>query len=243
VTPTLEVVNLCKNFGSIVVSDHVSFNLQKGECIGVIGPNGAGKTSVFSLIAGGLKADAGEIRLDGVDVSHMSAFQRARSGIGRTFQIPKPFGELTVYENVLSAAANGARLRGSELKDYTASILETTGLSVRARQTAGSLSLIDRKSLELAKALATRAKVLMLDEIAGGLTEREACVLAEQIAALRCDHAIIWIEHIAYALKSVADRILVLHFGRKLLDGNPEEVMGSAVVREIYMGLKPDAIH
>jgi branched-chain amino acid transport system ATP-binding protein len=240
VPATLQVTNLCKSFGAIVASDKVSFSLEVGECLGVIGPNGAGKTSVFSLIAGGIAADAGEIHLDGVDISHLPAFRRARLGICRTFQIPQPFSDLTVYENVLSAASSGARLSGSELTDCAVSALERSGLVAKAGQRAGALPLLDRKRLELAKALATRAKVLMLDEIGGGLTEREVGSLVERIAELKRDHAIIWIEHIAHALKSVADRILVLHFGKKLLEGTPDEVMSSAIVREIYMGLKSD---
>jgi branched-chain amino acid transport system ATP-binding protein len=240
VPATLQVTNLCKSFGAIVASDKVSFSLEVGECLGVIGPNGAGKTSVFSLIAGGIAADAGEIHLDGLDISHLPAFRRARLGICRTFQIPQPFSDLTVYENVLSAASSGARLSGSELTDCAVSALERSGLVAKAGQRAGALPLLDRKRLELAKALATRAKVLMLDEIGGGLTEREVGSLVERIAELKRDHAIIWIEHIAHALKSVADRILVLHFGKKLLEGTPDEVMSSAIVREIYMGLKSD---
>jgi branched-chain amino acid transport system ATP-binding protein len=240
VPATLQVTNLCKSFGAIVASDKVSFSLEVGECLGVIGPNGAGKTSVFSLIAGGIVADAGEIHLDGVDISHLPAFRRARLGICRTFQIPQPFSDLTVYENVLSAASSGARLSGSELTDCAVSALERSGLVAKAGQRAGALPLLDRKRLELAKALATQAKVLMLDEIGGGLTEREVGSLVERIAELKRDHAIIWIEHIAHALKSVADRILVLHFGKKLLEGTPDEVMSSAIVREIYMGLKSD---
>jgi len=239
--PTLSVRNLSKSFGAIVVSDRVSFSLDAGECLGVIGPNGAGKTSVFGLIAGSLKPDAGEIRLDGADISRLPAFRRARLGIARTFQIPQPFAGLTVYENVLSAASSGAGLRDAALADCAVSALERAGLADKADWRAGALPLLDRKRLELARALATRARVLMLDEIGGGLTEREVGRLVERIAELKRDHAIIWIEHIAHALKSVADRILVLHFGKKLLEGPPAEVMGSAIVREIYMGLKADA--
>ncbi len=238
--PTLEVSGLCKRFGAIVVADDVALSLDVGECIGVIGPNGAGKSSVFALIAGSLKADAGRIALDGRDITKSPAFRRARLGIGRAFQIPQPFAHLTVYENVLAAVGSGAELRGTALVDAAVATLARTRLTAKADIKAGSLSLLDRKRLELAKAMGTGARVLMLDEIGAGLTELEVHELIEVIAELKRDHGVIWIEHIAHALKSVADRILVLHYGRKLMEGPPAEVMGSAVVREIYMGLKAD---
>jgi branched-chain amino acid transport system ATP-binding protein len=236
VPATLQVTNLCKSFGAIVASDKVSFSLEVGECLGVIGPNGAGKTSVFSLIAGGIAADAGEIHLDGVDISHLPAFRRARLGICRTFQIPQPFSDLTVYENVLSAASSGARLSGSELTDCAVSALERSGLVAKAGQRAGALPLLDRKRLELARAMALKPRVLLLDEIAGGLTEAEVTQLVALIRALKPELAIVWIEHVTHALSAVADRIVAINFGRKIAEGRPGEVMSHPAVQEVYMG-------
>lgn len=238
---TLEVIGLSKAYGAVVVADKVDLKIDRGECIGVIGPNGAGKSSVFGLIAGTIPAQEGRILLDGRDVGHLPAFRRARLGIARAFQIPQPFAELTVYENVLAAATAGAGLRGARASVAAAEALDRTGLAAKANLLAGGVPLLDRKRLELAKAVATNASVLMLDEIGGGLTDREVADLAELVAALKRDHAIIWVEHIAHALAAVADRIMVLHFGRKVLEAPPREAMASAVVREVYMGLKPDA--
>ena len=239
--PLLEVQNLSKRFGAIVVADAIDLALEKGECLGVIGPNGAGKSSLFALISGSVLPDAGDVRLDGRSIVRAPTYQRARLGVGRAFQIPQPFAGLSVYENVFAAARFGAAASAREARARAGAVLEETGLTGEADRLAGQLTLLNRKRLELAKALATGARLLMLDEIGAGLTEREVDRLIETIAALKSDHAIIWIEHIAHALKSVADRIAVLNFGRKLLDGPPGEVMGSAVVKEIYMGSDIDS--
>jgi branched-chain amino acid transport system ATP-binding protein len=241
--PLLEVRELSKSFGAITVADLVDLSIDLGECVGVIGPNGAGKSSLFGLISGSLRPDRGSVRFDGKDVTAMPAHRRVHLGIGRAFQIPQPFPNLTAFENVLAAASFGARLSGQAARDKAREVVAMTGLSDMADKPAGSLTLLNRKRLELAKALAVDAKLLMLDEIGAGLTEREVDRLVETIGRLKKGHAIIWIEHIAHALKSVADRIAVLHFGRKLLDGPPEEVMSSATVKEIYMGLAVDAAH
>lgn len=239
----LDVKNLNKSFGQIVVADHIDLEISMGECIGVIGPNGAGKSSLFGLISGALTPDSGTILLDGEDITALPVHGRVRRGIGRAFQIPQPFPGLTVYENVYAAACFGGEMSAPKARASTLEVLDRTGLSDIGNTLAGSLTLLNRKRLELAKALAVNAKLLMLDEIGAGLTEREVGRLVETIGGLKNDHAIIWIEHIAHALKSVADRIAVLHFGRKLLDGDPEEVMASAVVKEIYMGLGVDEAH
>lgn len=239
----LEVRDLNKSFGAIVVADHVDLKIDVGECTGVIGPNGAGKSSLFSLISGSLEPDSGSVFLDGQDITRLPAHKRVHRGIGRAFQIPQPFNGLSVYENVYSAASFGARLSAKRARDVARDVLDRTGLAEMGNKQAGSLTLLNRKRLELAKALAVGAKLLMLDEIGAGLTEREVDRLVQTIAELKKDHAIIWIEHIAHALKSVADRIAVLHFGRKLLEGQPEDVMSSAIVKEIYMGLAVDGSH
>ena len=162
-------------------------------------------------------------------------------GIVRAFQIPRPFTQLSVYENVLTAASYGAGLSGLAAQRKAVEVLAVTGLLPLAELAAGHLRLLDRKRLELAKAMASQAKLLLLDEIASGLTEHEVMALVELVAGLKADRAVFWIEHIPHALRAVADRIMVLHFGRKLLDATPAEVMASPLVREIYMGLPADA--
>ena len=236
----LQVVGLNKSFGAVEVAKDLNFSILRGECIGVIGPNGAGKSSVFSLVAGVLTPNSGKILLNGQDVTGYPAHKRVHCGIGRAFQIPQPFTGLTVYENVLSAVTSGAGLHGREAAEWACDVIVRTGLEARADTLAGALTLIDRKNLEVAKAVATRADLLMLDEIGAGLTDREVARLVERIAVLKEDHAIIWIEHIAHALKAVADRIVVLNFGQKVADGPFDQVMSSAIVREIYMGLKDE---
>ncbi|HNU11511.1 MAG TPA: ABC transporter ATP-binding protein [Rubrivivax sp.] len=233
----LQVQGLSKKYGAIVVADAVEFTLEKGHCLGVIGPNGAGKSSLFNLITGVAKADAGSVRLDGAELLGLPPHRRARLGVARAFQIPQAFGNLTVYENVLAAASFGAGLPGSRAAERAQQSLRRCGLAARSRDLAGRLPLLDRKRLELAKALATDPKLLLLDEVAGGLTEPEVAALAALVGELKAEYAVIWIEHIPQALHAVADRILVLHFGRKLLEAPPAEAMASREVREVYMGL------
>ncbi|MGJ4949664.1 ABC transporter ATP-binding protein [Bradyrhizobium sp. HKCCYLS20291] len=238
----LRVEGLCKNFGVIRVADDLAFELARGECLGVIGPNGAGKSSVLNLIVGLLKPDAGTITLDGRDITNEPPHRRARLGIGRAFQIPQPFPHLSVYENVLVAATYGGGLHGAAATGWAMEVLGRTSLAGKANRVAGALPLIDRKRLEFAKALASKPRLILLDEIAAGLTEPEVERLIDIIAGVKTDHAMIWIEHIPHALRAVADRILVLNFGRKVLDGPPAEVMESRTVKEIYMGLTADDI-
>jgi len=238
----LRVASLSKSFGVIRVADDLSFELALGECLGVIGPNGAGKSSVLNLIVGLIRPDAGSIRLDGVDITDVPAHRRVRLGVGRAFQIPQPFPHLTAYENVLVAATYGGGLHGAQAADRAMDVLRRTALAGKADRIAGALPLIDRKRLEFAKALASMPRLILLDEIAAGLTEPEVERLIEVIAGVKKDHAMIWIEHIPHALRAVADRILVLNFGRKVLDGPPAEVMESRTVKEIYMGLTADDV-
>jgi branched-chain amino acid transport system ATP-binding protein len=234
------VKGLCKAFGEIKVADGIDFELGSGECLGVIGPNGAGKSSLLNLIVGLVDADAGSIKLDGSEIVNLAPYRRARLGIGRAFQIPQPFPHLSVYENVLVAASFGAGLTGHQATAWAMDVLGRTMLSVKADMPAGALPLIDRKRLEFAKALASKPRLILLDEIAAGLTEREVEQLVAIIASVKMEHATIWIEHIPHALRAVADRIMVLNFGCKVLDGPPAEVMESHIVREIYMGLTAD---
>jgi branched-chain amino acid transport system ATP-binding protein len=239
--PVLEVRGLGKAYGQVVVADDVSFDLAAAECLGVIGPNGAGKSSLFNLLTGTVAPDRGSIRLCGRELTGLPVHTRARLGIARAFQIPQPFPHLTVYENVLAAATFGAALHGDAAAQAALAAIARCGLAQLADKPAGTLPLLDRKRLELAKGLAAAPRVLLLDEVAGGLTEREVQQMVELVRELKANHAVIWIEHIAHALKAVADRVLVLHFGRKLLDDVPQVVLDSAVVREIYMGMPADA--
>ena len=238
----LDVTGLRKRFGAIVVADDVTFSLESGHCLGMIGPNGAGKSSVFNLIAGTIEPDGGSIRFEGRELRRLPAHLRARRGIVRAFQIPQPFPHLTVYENVLAAASFGAGRSGAAAGAAALEVLATMGLAAKAEMLAGLLPLLDRKRLELAKAVASCAKVLLLDEIAAGLTEPEVEELVALVRQLKTSHAIIWIEHIPHALRAVADRIMVLHFGKNVLEGAPADVMASRLVREIYMGFRADDI-
>jgi len=237
--PILALNQLSKSFGALKVADQISFALENGEALGVIGPNGAGKSTLFNLITGNIRVDAGTIQFDGSDVTRQPPMARCLAGIGRTFQIPQPFEKLTAFENLLVAAAFGSRKTESEVGDRCADILVETGLYPKANQLAGSLGLLQRKRLELARALATDPKILLLDEIAGGLTEGECQELVETIRAIhRRGVSIIWVEHVLHALTSVVSRLVVLHFGRVIGIGDPETIMASREVREIYLGIE-----
>ncbi|WP_306258347.1 ABC transporter ATP-binding protein [Pararhizobium sp. IMCC21322] len=237
----LKLQDVSKAFGAITVSDELSYELQSGEALGVIGPNGAGKTSMFNLITGALTPDAGSIWFNGTNVTGMSAAKRCRSGIARSFQIPQPFGAMSVFENALVAATHGAGLAKSEANEQCLSALEQTGLLPKANILAGNLTLLERKRLELTRALCARPKLLLLDEIAGGLTEKECHSLVETIKDIRSTGiSIIWIEHIVHALLAVVDRLVVIDFGRKIAEGEPKAIMDSKQVKEIYMGIEVD---
>ncbi len=241
-TALLTVEGLTRRFGAITVADQIGFTLDSGTCLGVIGPNGAGKTSLFNLLSGSLMPDSGRILLRGRDITGMPVHARARLGIARTFQIPQPFGELTVYENALVAARFAGARSGPAAAHSVREALERTGLARKAQLLAGGLQLLDRKRLELARALAASPGLLLLDEIAGGLTEPEVQQLVALVKELKRTLAVIWIEHIPHALAACADRVMVLHFGKKLMEGPPAEAMASPEVKEIYMGIAVDAV-
>jgi branched-chain amino acid transport system ATP-binding protein len=235
----LEVAGLKKSFGSIIVADDLDLAIAPGEAVGIIGPNGAGKTTLFNLIAGSLSPTAGSIRFDGRDLSGMSPQARCRAGLGRTHQIPQPFEKLTVFENLLVGAVHGRRKTEREVAQHCGEILERLGLLKRANTLSGSLTLLERKRLEMARALATAPKLLLLDEIAGGLTEGECSELVATIREIRqTGVAILWIEHVVHALLAVIDRLVVLNFGRKIAEGVPKQVMQLAEVHQIYIGIE-----
>jgi branched-chain amino acid transport system ATP-binding protein len=235
------VRGLRKAYGLVVVADAVDLDVARGECLGVIGPNGAGKSSLFHLLTGTVVPDAGSILLNGRELAGLPAHKRARLGVARAFQVPQPFAHLSVVENALATASFAGGLHGEAAADAAMQALRLCQLLPHATRPAGSLPLLDRKRLELAKAIAASPQLLLLDEVAGGLTEREVQQMVELVRELKRSYAVIWIEHIAHALGAVADRVMVLHFGRKLLDDVPAAVMQSAIVREIYMGIPADA--
>jgi branched-chain amino acid transport system ATP-binding protein len=235
----LEVDNVSKSYGSFRVTRDVSFSVGEGQTLGILGPNGAGKTTLFNLISGDVRVDAGRVRFAGRDVSALRPHQRCRSGIGRSYQVPHPFGNMSVFENLVTAASFGAQASESDAWDIAADILAKTGLLPHANKPAGSLTLLNRKRLELARALATKPRLLLLDEIAGGLTEHEASELVDELRRIKAEGVtMIWIEHVVHALMSIADRLLVINFGEKLAEGEPESVMNNPDVRRVYMGLE-----
>ena len=232
----LELKGVSKRFGAVVAADAIDLSVAEGVALGIIGANGAGKSSLFNLIAGVLKPDAGTITLDGRDITRLPARGRCRAGIGRSFQIPRPFESLSVFENLLVAAQFGSREPRSVA--YCVDLLERTGLRGKADTVAGRLTLLDRKRLELARALSTRPRLLLLDEIAGGLTEAECGELITLIRALHAEGiTIVWIEHIVNALLSVVSELVVLEFGKMIAGGAPREVMAMPEVRRSYLGI------
>ena len=238
----LTLDNLSKSFGAVTVADALSYEVEKGEALGVIGPNGAGKTSMFNLITGTLAPNSGAVWFEGRDVTRSSAAARSRGGIARSFQVPQPFSHLTVFENALVAATQAAGLSGRNAEVLCLEVLDQTGLLDKANSVAGSLTLLDRKRLELTRALCAKPRLLLLDEIAGGLTEAECRSLVETINAIRATGvSIIWIEHVVHALLAVVDRLIVIDFGRKISEGDPKTVMESREVQEIYLGIEADA--
>jgi branched-chain amino acid transport system ATP-binding protein len=238
-TPLLTLEGISKQFGSLKVTQNISLSLQKGEALGVLGPNGAGKTTLFNLISGDVIPDSGRVHFKGQDITRTLPHKRCRAGIGRSYQIALPFEGMTVFENLMVGAMFGGNHHNThEANDRCAAILERTGLIARANQVAGSLTLLDRKRLELARALATEPELLLLDEIAGGLTEHEAHELVELVKSILAQGiSIIWVEHVVHALLAVATRLLVINFGEKLAEGLPREVMESPEVKRVYMGI------
>ncbi|HET9176474.1 MAG TPA: ABC transporter ATP-binding protein [Pseudolabrys sp.] len=238
----LALQNISKRFGAVVVADGVNLALGEGEALGIIGPNGAGKTTLFSIAAGTVVPDSGRVLFAGEDITRLPTEHRCRKGLARSFQIPQPFSGMTVFENVVVAAAFGSGEREAAVYDRCAELLERCGLANQANKRAGGLTLLDRKRLELARALATKPRVLLLDEVAGGLTEPECAVLVALIKQVRASGvSIVWIEHVVHALLAIVDRLLVLHAGKLIADGEPHRVIRNPQVTEIYMGIAADA--
>ena len=228
---------LRKQYGALVVLDGVDFEVRRGDAIGIVGPNGAGKTTLLSILSGSQAATAGTIGFEGNDVSSLDAARRCRMGIVRTHQVPQPFSGMTVFENVFTAATHGGGFRGSEAYERCIDALDLCGMTKVANRRAATLGLLDRKRLELTRALATNPKVLLLDEIGGGLTDGEAAELVQTIKVLHArDIAIVWIEHIVHVLLQVAQRLVCMDSGRVIAQGDPQEVLSNANVVDAYLG-------
>ena len=241
-TTILALEKISKRFGAVIVASDIDLTLGDGEALGVIGPNGAGKTTLFGIASGTVAPDRGRVIFAGTDVTALAPERRCRLGMARTFQIPQPFGAMTVFENVVTAAAFGGGRSERDTYGDCVAVLAQCGLASKANRPAGALTLIDRKRLELARALATRPRVLLLDEVAGGLTEHECAALVALIKQVRQSGvSIIWIEHVVHALVATVDRLLVLHGGGFIAEGEPASAIRSPAVREIYMGIPADA--
>ena len=236
-SPSLEVSGVAKSFGSLAVLTSVSLAVAAGEAVGVVGPNGAGKTTLLDLLTGTGRCDAGQVRLQGKDVTRLPPPLRARLGLGRTFQVPRPLGDLTVFENALVSSVRAAGLRRQAAYDAAWDALVQAGVDRLANTRADTLRLLDRKRLELARALAMQPRVLLLDEIAGGLSDPETEIL---IATIRSVNergiTIVWVEHVIRVLTAVATRLVCLADGHVIADGEPRQVLARDEVRAAFLG-------
>jgi branched-chain amino acid transport system ATP-binding protein len=233
----LAAVDVRKHFGALAVLDGVSLTLNEGEAVGIVGPNGAGKTTLLSVLSGSLTPEAGSVVYRGRDVTSKGAADRCKLGIARTHQVPRPFVGMTVFENVLVGATAGGKRRGADAYGLCLKVLEECGLTHLANRRAEGLGLLQRKRLELARALAVEPAVLLLDEIGGGLTDAESAALVETVAALRGRGiAVMWIEHIVHVLMQVVDRLICMDAGRIIADGPPAAVVSQAAVIDAYLG-------
>jgi len=237
----LALHGLNKSYGAIVIAKDLEMSVTKGEALGILGPNGAGKTTLLGLITGTVAPNSGRVVFNDQDVTHLPPERRCRMGIARAFQVPQPFGEMTVFENLLVAAMFATKTRQKAAYKRCVEIVDQCGLGDRANMPAGGLGLLDRKRLELARSLATSPDLLLLDEVAGGLTDHECHALIDLIKQVHATGvSVVWIEHVIHALMAVVDRVSVLYQGNFIADGDPETVIKSPVVEEIYMGMEHD---
>jgi branched-chain amino acid transport system ATP-binding protein len=259
----LELDRVSKRFGSVPVADELCLNVGETELVGVVGPNGAGKTSLFSIISGDIAPDKGRVIFAGRVVNGLDVASRCRLGIGRTYQIPRPFERMTVFENVLLASQSGAGLRRRAANEHAFAVLEHTGLAREANRPAGQLGLLSRKRLELARAVATQPRLLLLDEVAAGLTDPEVAELISIVAMLAKNGAelarngaevakngaevaksgsdgtgmaVVWVEHVVRALTATVERLVCLDGGAIIADGRPDEVLADPTVKQVYLG-------
>ncbi|MBO0772945.1 MAG: ATP-binding cassette domain-containing protein [Actinobacteria bacterium] len=241
-SPLLELDHVTKRFGRVVIAEDLSFAVGPGDTVGIVGPNGAGKTSLFGLISGDLAPGAGEVRFAGRTVTGLDAAARCRLGVGRTYQVPRPFGDMTVFENLLVAAQQGGGLRRRASYAAAVGALERAGMTAHANVPAERLGLLQRKRLELARALATRPTLLLLDEVAGGLTDPEVAQLVEIVRGVNAEGvAVIWIEHVVRALTALVGRLICLAGGSFVGDGEPAAVLAEPGVREVFLGTEVTA--
>ena len=233
---------MTKRFGRVVIAEDLSFTVGAGDTVGMVGPNGAGKTSLFGLISGELSPGSGQVRFAGRTITRLAPAARCRLGIGRTYQVPRPFTDMTVFENVLVAGQQGGGLRRKASYAAAAEALALTGIAGEANMPAGRLGLLQRKRLEIARAIATRPALLLLDEVAGGLTDPEVTVLVDIVRRINAEGiTVIWIEHVVRALTSLVSRLTCLYGGQFIGDGDPASVLANPRVREIYMGSEVNA--
>ena len=235
----LAAVGIQKRFGALAVLDGVSLALAQGEAVGIVGPNGAGKTTLLNVLAGSLRPEAGSVVFRGRDITAKDAADRCQLGIARTHQVPRPFAGMTVFENVFVGATAGGGRSGSAAYDVSLEVLDQCALTRLANRRAEDLGLLQRKRLELARALAVGPAVLLLDEIGGGLTDAESAALVETIASLRDRGiAVLWIEHIVHVLMQVVTRLVCMDAGRIIAEGAPEAVVAQAAVIDAYLGTR-----
>jgi branched-chain amino acid transport system ATP-binding protein len=239
----LRLKDVTKSFGRVTVAQDLTLAVGAGEVLGIVGPNGAGKSSLFAMISGDLRPDSGEVWFAGRDVTGVPPHARTRAGIGRTYQVPRPFSHLTVFENVLVCGHQGAAMKGKQAWQHTMGVLERTGLAGLANTPAGRLGLLQRKRLEVARALGTNPSLLLLDEVAGGLTEPEVLELVAVVKQLHAEGlGIVWIEHVVHALVKTVDRMVCLAGGDVVADGAPLAVLADPKVRELYLGSGPESV-
>jgi branched-chain amino acid transport system ATP-binding protein len=233
----LSVRNLSKSFGAVRIADDISFDVRQGEILGVIGPNGAGKTTLFGLLAGNIPPSGGRIDYQGEEITPLPPDRRARLGIARTYQVPRPFSHMTVSENLMTAARFGGGMNQDDAATWVDQVLSTVGMQGEAAMLAGRLPLLLRKRHELARALAMKPKLLLVDEVAAGLTDQEVNEFIAMVMRIRDSGAtIVWIEHVMKTMLTATDRLIALAGGKLLASGPAREVIDHPEVRRVYLG-------
>ena len=237
--PILEGLGVNKHFGGLAAITNVDFHVDRGEIVGLIGPNGAGKTTLFNLISAAIRLDSGEIRFKGAKISGLKSYQVCRSGVARTFQAVRVFPNVSVLENVTLAAHFGAPggRSSAQATQEALELLEFTGLSVPWTTLAKDLTLAQQKRLEVARALATKPELLLFDEVIAGLNPTETSEAMALVTRIRdLGITIMMIEHVMKAIMSICDRIIMLHYGVKVAEGTPAEIVNNQTVIEVYLG-------